>query len=79
MRYIPAVTAFTLALAVTAGCDDGRQERIEETAAPGMEAGPDDSPPPAPGDWDTLQPPVPPAPGVETPPDADDPPQPNGA
>jgi hypothetical protein len=51
MRGFTTAGALVLAGLLAAGCDDGRQERIEQEAAPGMEAGP--------GDAQQLHPPVP--------------------
>jgi hypothetical protein len=59
MKAFTTAGAVVLSAFLVSACDDGRQERIEETAAPGMEAGPGDSPPPATGDWQPVLPPVP--------------------
>jgi hypothetical protein len=59
MRKLTLLGAIAVIVA-SAGCDDGRQDRIPG-AQPGMEVPEADTP------WDTLHPPVPPAPGVEAP------------
>jgi hypothetical protein len=65
MKHFTMAGTLVLAGLLMGACEQ-RQERVEETAAPGMEAGPGDSPPPAPGDWEQIHPPVPTPPMDDT-------------